>query len=203
MSTFVHHSRVARLLMSAAVFAVAVAPSACKEDSTAPKQMQVANNTTLAANATVVNAVANTPFSFAGGAGVLSPSVAGRDLTVTFGGSSTAPTAVFALSGAGGTGTVTANVTFGSCVFAVAAVTGSVGSLQVGQTITVNPCNFNIATAGVLANGVATSRSIALVLGSAGSANPPATVTVGVNAGGQLTLNGRLTGTVTLVPVSG
>lgn len=196
-----HRTTVSRAILAAAVVAATVSLTACKKDSTAPKQLQVAANTTLAANPTVVTAIAATPFSFPGQAGVLSSSLAGKDMVVTFAGTATAPTATFALSGAGGTGTVTANVTFGSCVFLVAAVTGNVGSMQVGQTITVNPCNINVNTAGQQANGVAQSRAIALVLGAASSAN--ATVTVGVNAGGQLTLNGGLVGTVTLVPISG
>ncbi len=190
---------VSRLIVAAAF--VAVAPVACKKDHTAPQVMVAATNTTLATNATVATAVAGTPFSFPAGGAVISPSLAGRDLVVTFGGTSAAPTATLAFGGAGGTGTVTANLTFGSCIFAVAAVTGSVGTLKVGDTITVNPCKMNVNTAGAVANGVGTSRSVALVLGAASSAG--ATVTVGVNAGGGLTLNGGIVGTVTLVPVSG
>jgi hypothetical protein len=60
---------------------------------------------------------------------------------------------------------------------------------------------MNVNTAGAVANGVATSRSVALVLGAASSAG--ASVTVGVNAGGQLTLNGNIVATVVLTPVSG
>jgi hypothetical protein len=73
--------------------------------------------------------------------------------------------------------------------------------MRVGQVITVDPCNINVNTKGATANGVATSRAIALVLGAASSSG--ATITVGVNPGGQLTLNGNLAGTVTLVPVTG
>ncbi|MBW7934088.1 MAG: hypothetical protein H3C62_10885 [Gemmatimonadaceae bacterium] len=200
MTFIAHRARLSRILKVAAVVAVAVVPSACKKDSTAP-QLMVATNTTLAANGTVTNAVANVPFAFPGGGSVISPSLAGKDLTVTFAGTSTAPTATLAFAGTGGSGSVTANVTFGSCIFAVAATTGSVGTLKVGDTITVNPCNLSINTAGAVANGVATSRSVALLLGAASSASQ--TVTVAVNAGGQLTLNGNAVGTVTLVPVSG
>jgi hypothetical protein len=73
--------------------------------------------------------------------------------------------------------------------------------LAVGKTVTVNPCNINVNSKGLAANGQGVSRSIALVLGAAASAGVP--VTVGVNPGGQLTLNGREVGTVTLVPVTG
>ena len=73
--------------------------------------------------------------------------------------------------------------------------------LALGQTVTVNPCTVNANTTGAVANGQATSRSVALVLGAAASAN--STVTVGVNAGGQIVLNGALVTTIQLTPVSG
>lgn len=203
MPTAARRTRASRLIIAAAVIAAVVVPVACHKESTTAPQMQVATNTTLPASAAATTAVAGTPFSFAGGAGAISSSLTGQNLTVTFGGTAAAPTAsmVFTPAAGGTGGSVIADVTFGSCIFRISAVSGSVGTLAVGQTITVNPCNFNIGTAGVLANGVAASRSIALLLGAASSSN--STVTVSVNAGGQLTLNGQAVGTVTLVPVSG
>lgn len=113
---------------------------------------------------------------------------------------STGTTPAFSIVAEGGTATGT--TTFGSCIFAVTSSTFPAGHrLALGQTVTVNPCNMNVNTAGAVANGVATSRSVALVLGAAASAG--SSVTVGVNPGGQLSLNGNIVTTVTLTPVSG
>lgn len=157
--------------------------------------LAAASNTTLAANPTTTAPVVNLPFSFPQGVPALGTT---GSTTVSFTSTSTAPQ--FRIDTT--TGSATGVTSFGSCIFAVTAVSGTVpSSLAVGQTITVNPCNLNVGTAGARANGVATTRSIALVLGAAASAN--SSVTVGVNPGGQLTLNGNLVGTVTLTPVSG
>lgn len=166
---------------------------ACGGGSDTPA-MVAASNTTLPANATTTDAVTNVPFAFPAGV----PSF-GTTSTTTVAFTNTSTTPAFSI--ATSTGTATGTTQFGSCIFAVQAITGTVGNLTVGSTITVNPCNMNVNTTGAVANGVATSRSVALVLGAASSAG--ATVTVGVNPGGQLTLNGSLVGTVTLVPVSG
>jgi hypothetical protein len=196
-------SRTARMVFALAIVSTATMFAACDDDPTAPT-MVVAGNTTLATNATVASSIVGIPFSFPGGAGAIAPAVAGQNLALTFGGTATAPTATMVITTAAGatTGTITANATFGSCIFAVTASTFPAGhALAQGQTVTVNPCNVSIGTAGAVANGVAQSRSIALLLGAASSSNQQ--VTVGVNAGGQLTLNGNTVGTVTLVPVSG
>ena len=155
----------------------------------------VTSNTTVAASATTAAAVANTPFSFPSGVSALGTTGA---TTVQFTSSSATP----AFNIASGGNTATGATTFGSCIFAETSSTFPAGhALALGQTVTVNPCSLNIATAGAVANGQATTRSAALLLGAAASAN--ATVTVSVNAGGQLTLNGNSVGTVTLTPVSG
>ncbi len=203
MPPVIYQARSARMGTLAALLAVGVMSVACKDDATAPQKM-VATNTTLSANATITSALAGTTFNFANGAGVMAPELANQNLALTFGGDAVAPTAslVFTSTSGAPIATVTTRLTFGSCIFAVTATTGTVpASMQVGQTVVVNPCNFNIGTAGTVANGVAQSRSIALLLGAASSAN--ATVTVAVSPGGQLTLNGRAVGTVTLVPVTG
>lgn len=186
-----------RLAIVAAVAAFAVAPMACEKEATAPAKV-AAGNTTLGANPTVAAAVTAVPFSFPGGAGVLDASVAGQNLTVTFSGTGTTTTAAMQV----GTGSITANTTFGSCVFAITQSTFPTGSkLALGQTIVVNPCNVNVNTAGQQANGVAATRSAALVLGTAVSSGQ--SITVSVDPGGALTLNGRSVGTITVVAVSG
>lgn len=155
----------------------------------------VTTDVALPANATTVAAVANTPFTFASGVPDL-----GTTGTTTLAFTSTATTPAFSIASAEGTATGT--TTFGSCIFAVTQSTFPTGHrLAQGTLVTVNPCNMSVGTAGAVANGVAQSRSIALVLGAASSSSQA--VSVGVNAGGQLTLNGNIVGTVTLTPVSG
>jgi hypothetical protein len=163
-------------------------------DGTAPKPAAVVPTaTTLAATPTTVDAVATVPFTFSA-----VPSF-GTTATTTVTFTNTATTPAFSI--ASGSNTATGTTTFGSCDFHVTASTFVAPSpLAVGQTIIVNPCNINVDTKGEPA-GVAQQRAIALVLGSAASTGT--TVTVGVTAGGQLTLNGNAVGTVTLVPVTG
>lgn len=155
----------------------------------------VTADTTLSTNATTAAAVANTPFSFSSGVAALGTTGA---TTVQF----TSATATPGFNIASGGNTATGSTTFGSCIFAVASSSFPAGhSLAAGQTVTVNPCNLSVNTSGAVANGVATSRSVALLLGAAASAG--STVTIAVTAGGALTLNGSNVGLVTLVPVSG
>lgn len=183
-----------KLLVIAAVATGAVL-AACGGGSDQP--LGVASNTTVSTNTTTASSLTSVPFAFPSGVPAFGTT---GTTTVTFTGTSTAGGAVPAKVETS-TGSAQMVTSFGSCIFAVAAITGTVGSMRIGDTITVNPCNVNVGTAGAVANGLGSSRAVALVLGAAASAN--ATVTVGVNPGGQLTLNGNLVGTVTLVPVSG
>ena len=183
-------------LKMALVVAAAALLTACGSSDNPAPTFVVASDTTLPANGTIVQAVSDTPFTFPGGVPALGTT---GTTTVVLSGSAATPT--FAISKFG-EGTATGKLAFGSCIFAVTSSTFPAGhALAQGQTVTVNPCNFNVGTAGAVANGVGQSRSIALLLGAASSAG--ASVTVGVNAGGQLTLNGNAVGTVTLTPVSG
>lgn len=192
-----------RLRLTAVLVSSAVAFLACGESPTAPL-MVVASDVSLPANSTITHALSGSTFTFPAGAGVFSPSLAGQTLAVTFSnptGSSTTATVSLSSPTGAALGSITANITFGSCIFAVAATTGTVGTVRVGDVITINPCNVSVNTAGQRANGVAQSRAVALVLGAAASNG--VIITVGINPGGQLTLNGSAVGTVTLVPVSG
>lgn len=149
----------------------------------------------LAAAPTTVAAVEDVPFTFPAGVPELGTTGA---TTLAF--TSTGTTPAFSITAEGGTATGT--TTFGSCIFAVTASTFPAGHrLALGQTVVVNPCNINVNTAGAAANGVAATRSVALKLGDAVSSG--SSVTVQVNPGGQLTLNGNSVGTVTLTPVTG
>ena len=157
--------------------------------------LAVAQDTALPASATTAAAVANTPFSFPNGVSAL-----GTTGTTTVAFTSTSTTPAFNISSGGNT--ATGVTSFGSCIFAITSSSFPAGhALSLGQTVTVNPCTLNVNTAGALANGVATSRNVAMVLGAAASAN--SSVTLGVSASGALTLNGNIVTTVVLTPVSG
>jgi hypothetical protein len=187
-----HHKRIVGLALGLVFAGVLVG---CGGGGGAPTPVLVAQtDANLAASPTTTTAVANVPFTFPGGVTDFGTTAA---TTVAFTNTSTTP--AFSISTA--TGTATGTTTFGSCVFTVTGVSGSVGSLHLGSTVTVHPCNLSVGTEGAAANGVATSRSVALLLGAASSAG--AAVTVSVNPGGQLTLNGNAVGTVTLAPVTG
>lgn len=174
--------------------AAAALVAACGGGSSTPI-LVASTDAVLPAAAPVVAAVAGVPFAFPSGVPAL-----GTTGTTTIAFSGTAAATGFSVASGGNT--ATGATSFGSCIFAVTASTFPAGHpLSQGQTVTVNPCSMNIGTAGAVANGVAQSRSVALVLGSANSAG--ATITVGVTAGGQLTLNGNSVGTVSLTPVSG
>jgi len=192
-----------RRIIAAAVFAAVAVSAACK-DTTEPKVMVAAEDAVVTMNSTVTSALSGVLFNFPGGAGALSPAVASNNLALTFGGTTTAPTAAIVITSPTGApvGSFTANVSFGSCIFVVSGSTFPAGhALANGQTITVNPCSVNLNTAGGVANGQPTSRSAALLLGAAASQGT--TVTVGINPNGQIVLNGSAVTSIRLTPVSG
>jgi hypothetical protein len=166
--------------------------AACDKETTAPT-MVATSNPSLKVGAAIVPAIAGETFSFPGGAGALSPTLAGRDLTVTFGGSSTAPTATIVIGGAGG-GTSTVPVTFGSCTFQL------FGPFPPAGSYTVDPCQVDVFASGV---GVGTDalRNAILRLGAFPSL--PASVNVRISPDGGIVMNGVLVGTVSLGPATG
>ena len=174
--------------------AAAALLAACGGGSSDP--VLVANaDATVPTNATVAGALAGTSFAFPSGVPAL-----GTTGTTTLAFTGTAASPGFSV-GSGGN-TATGSAAFGSCIFAVTSSNFPAGhSLALGQTVTVNPCNMSVNTTGAVANGVATSRSVALLLGAAASAG--SSVIISVTPGGALTLNGSNVGTVTLTPVSG
>jgi hypothetical protein len=153
-----------------------------------------ASDLSVAATAGNVPAVTGTQFAFPGGVSSFGTTAA---TNVTFTGTAAAPTFAVASGGA----TATGNLGFGSCIFTVTQSTFAASSpLATGKTVTVNPCNINVGARGVPANSQAVQSSVALLLGTAASAGVP--VTISINAGGQLTINGNSVGTVTLAPVT-
>lgn len=185
-----------KLLVSVFATIVAASLTACGGGGGEPPATQVAAaDDTVPANGTTTAAVTNIPFTYP--AGVTEFGTTGTT-TVAFTDTSTTP----AFSIVSGANTATGTTTFGSCDFKVVASTFPSGSkLAQGQIIIVNPCNINVNTKGVPANGVAATRSVALMLGSAVSSGQ--SITVQVNPGGELTLNGKSVGSVTLVAVTG
>ena len=152
-------------------------------------------DTTVGVQATIASAVAGTAFTFSGGVTELGTTA---DTTLQFTSSGAAPG--FSISSGGNTATGTTN--FGSCIFVVATSSFPAGHrLATGQTVTVNPCNIRLATQGAPADSVARQRAAVFILGTAASTG--STVTVVVNPGGTITINGAAAGTVTLVPVTG
>lgn len=147
---------------------------------------------------TMVSALATENFTFPSGVPAFGTAAA---TTVTFSAPAT-PTAAPGFTITSGTNTASGTMAFGSCIFRVTASTfPATHPLARGKVVTINPCNVSVTLKGTPADGVATSRSVALVLGAAVSAGAP--VTVGVNGGGQLTFNGAIVGSVTLSPLTG
>jgi hypothetical protein len=186
-----------RLKLMASVAAVVTMLSACGDGSSAGRALVAAGDTTLNVNGTIAGALAGTTFGFPSGVPEFGTTAA-TTLTFTSGGD----TPAFSIASGGNTATGT--TTFGSCIFRISNSSFPAGlPLANGQTVTVNPCTTNINTTGALANGVQTTRSVALLLGAAASANQPAIVSV--SATGQLVLGGgrSIVASITLTPITG
>jgi hypothetical protein len=186
-----------KLLASLFATIVAASLTACGGGGGEPAPTQVAAAaTTIPATATSTAIATGIPFSFPAGVTDF-----GTTSTTTVAFTDTSTTPAFSISAGGNTATGT--TTFGSCHFKILAstfpATDKMGA--VGTVITVNPCNLQADTSGLPANATAEQKSLALVLGTAASAGTP--VVMQVNAGGQLTINGKSAGTVTLQVVTG
>jgi hypothetical protein len=177
-------------------FVLATALVGCGGDNDEPAPVAVVPApTVLAANATTTAAVEDVPFVFPQGVPELGTTAS---TSIVFTDTSTTP--AFSISSGGNTATGT--TAFGSCIFRITASTFPAGhKMAVGNEVTVNPCNIKVETSGLSVDAPAEQRSVALLLGSAASSGNP--VTVDVNPGGQLTLNGKAAGTVTIVFVTG
>jgi hypothetical protein len=184
-----------KLILTLAAMVSSVALVACGGSDDEPPKV-VATDTNVAVNPTVAAAVVSKPFVFTGGVPELGTTGSATTLSIT----STATAPSFAINAANQQATGT--MTFGSCIFTITASTFQpTHPLGVGKTITVNPCNIRVATAGLREDSPALERAVALQLGAALSTNT--SVTVDVNEGGQLIISGQNVGTVTLTPISG
>ena len=156
-------------------------------------------NPTTGANA--VGAVSNSSFTFAGGVPDFGTT---GSTTVTLASDSFVQPGAAAAPGftvASGGQSASGSLTFGSCIFTVTDSTFTSGPLVKGARIVINPCQLRVNAAGLPADSAARSRSIFLILRAAVSAGVP--LQVSINGGGQVTINGRILGTVTLQPATG
>ena len=161
------------------------------------EQRQVAaTNTTVPVNTTTVRALEGATFSLPAGAFTGAPALATQATTVRFTNTTAAtPTATITATN----GTATGNTTFGSCIFTVTSST--IPGVTVNQQITVNPCQYNVQTSGIVANGQATTVNILLQLGVVPSAANQATVSID-QATGVVTVNNVNTGVNVTLQVS-
>jgi hypothetical protein len=144
-----------------------MAPTACDDDDPTGTTVVATSNLVAPASLANINAITGNTFTIGNGGVMLSPLLAGQAVSLTFSRVGTAsPTAQLVV----GTTTYSSNLTFGSCVFTITAITGpNPGLITVGQVITVNPCNVNIGTEGVEADGDANLRNVTLTFGTASS----------------------------------
>jgi hypothetical protein len=187
-----------------------------EEDTTKVAASDTAASTPTAL-AQTVKALDSQPFAFSNGSAVSESggcqpdcsSLATQPMTLTFT-NTAAPTPTATVTAPTVTGTngqqasFTGATTFGSCTFVVTASTFRAGTgPQVGNTITVNPCQVNIKTGGVQANGQATVVQILLHLGLVPSRANQAQVAIDPDTG-MVTVNNVSTGlTVTLKALTG
>lgn len=182
------------LLMSFVLATALVGCGGDGDDEPAPVAVVPAPAVLPASPATTA-AVADVPFVFPAGIPDLGTT---GSTSIVFSGTSTTP--AFSISSGGNT--ATGMTAFGSCIFRITASTFPADhKMAVGNEITVNPCNIKVETSGMSVDAPAEQRSVALLLGSAASSGSP--VVVDVNPGGQLTLNGKAAGTVTIEFVTG
>lgn len=160
-----------------------------------PATVATANLAPVSVTTTLAEAVASQPFAFANGVpdfGTTAPT------TVTLAGTSAAPT--FAIASGGST--ASGALSIGSCIFTVTSSTfPSTSPLRQGAVITVNPCTLKVATLGAIANGGTVDRNVTLVLRNTDST--PRALPISISPSGEVRINGRVLGTVTLGTATG
>lgn len=215
--------KVFRLTASVGVLAGMLTIFGCGSGNRAPEPVSVAqSDISVPVAANTAQSLEGLTFAFANGSAITSPASGGCDpacpslatqpITLTFTDTSAAqPTATITAPNVVGTdgqpARMSGTTVFGSCTFRVALSTFLPGSgPQVGNTITVNPCQFNVKTGGVQANGQATTVQILLQLGANPSAAQQSTVSINPTTGVVTINNFTLpagVGSVTLVVVTG
>ena len=170
---------------------------ACGGDSSSSDPVKVAAaDTTVSASAASIAGVSGQTFNFPSGVPALGLSGASSVKLTSASSTTTSPT--FSLTS--GTGTAAGNLGFGSCVFAI--TSSNIPGVTVGQTITVNPCQYNVATKNVQATGQATTVQVLLNLGITPSAANQASVAIDPTTG-VVTVNNVNTGVSVTLAVTG
>ncbi len=169
-----------KFVLAAAATAALVACGGGGTSTPAPAAKVATSDATVsigpANGAAITNAIANTSFTFAGGAlGSTTSTVlefTDKSATPSFKATSSA-------------GVVTGTTTFGSCIFTVKTSTNA--AVPVGTVFTETPCTFTVATAGAPANGSTAARTATLTLKlAAGTSSFPVTIA----ADGAILING-------------
>jgi len=201
--------------------AAPVAPTPAPPTPAAPVVV-AASDLAIAAAANTVQSIEGQTFALANGSAIATPAAGGcnptcptlatQPITVTFTNTNLAtPTATIVAPNVTGTDGQPARfsgpTTFASCTFVVTLSTFPLGSgPQVGNTITVNPCQIIAETGGVQATGQATTVQILLQLGAVPSAANQATVSINPTTGvvtiNNVTLSAAV-GSVILQTVTG
>lgn len=180
----------------AALALLALAPLACGDDDPATPSRVATGNLTVAKSAATISAFTGQTFTIPNAGAVIAPAFAGQSVALTFT-AGTTPTATIAVGGT----TIQSRVRFGSCIFEVTGVTGAnAAGITVGQTITVNPCDLVVNTAGAPANGATVVRNAQVIFGTATS--NPVTATVIINPNGTIIIRGPDGGSVTVGTVT-
>ena len=160
-----------------------------------PVKTIASSNLTVPVNANIAAAVVGESFIFPAGVtdfGTTTPT------TMTF----TSATATPAFAITDGSFAASGPTTFGSCIYTVTSSTFPVGSkLAVGQSVRVNPCNLNVATAGGNANGDSVPREVKFVLGAFNSNGK--NLGVVIKADGSVVINNITIGSVIISLLTG
>ncbi len=149
-------------------------------------------DTVAAITGTNVTALAGKTFTFPSGAAAFG--TAGAATTVTF---DTANTFTVVSGG----NTVKGALSFGSCIFTLAAPTVFPPAWGVASPLEITPCNINVGTAGKAANGTSIDVPASLVLGAGKSS--ALTIPVVISGTGSVTINGIVVGSVTTGSATG
>jgi hypothetical protein len=177
------------LKLSLAAVAAAALLAACGGGGGDDTVAVATTNLNVAATPQTASAVANIPFSFAGGV----PSF-GTTATTTLAFTSSGATPAFRVDAGGNV--ATGVTTFGSCIFTVGASTFTPPSpLVTGAVIRIDPCGVQVQTSGK-AEGTASGVPVTLTLGS--QASLPASATVTIAANGTVSIGTSTLGTVTV-----
>ena len=186
-----------KFLLAAAAAAALVACGGGGSTSTpiavAAANTSVAIDPTTGAAATA--AVSGQTFAFPSGAAVLGTTAS---TTVKLTSGATGSPAQFEI--ASGAGKATGALTYGSCIFTVAAGS-TIPSLPAGTVVTVNPCTLGVATAGLIANSVPQNGAATLTLGTVSSNSFP--LIVSITAAGVVSINGSNLGTAITTRLTG